>query len=94
MPPPPRPAPRPQDAPQSRANFVRKLGYYLVGIAIGFVLLGAFQKLRKVEQAKREQELKAIQPSPIFPPPPKDTDPLPAQAPPTALPAASSAAAP
>ncbi len=68
----------PYEEKQTRAQFLRKLAYYLSGIAIGFVLLGVFQNQRKA-QIQRQAELQRQQeeaaknaPSP-FPPLPSAT---------------------
>jgi hypothetical protein len=36
-----------------KGDIIRKLGYFAIGIAIGFTLLGLFQKARTAELAKR-----------------------------------------
>lgn len=62
----------PDQNKQTLPQFLRKLGYYLMGIAIGFVALGFFQRMRQSESAKRaeadKREAEAV--SPLFPPPP------------------------
>lgn len=62
----------PDQNKQTLPQFLRKLGYYLMGIAIGFVALGFFQRMRQSESAKRaeadKREVEAV--SPLFPPPP------------------------
>jgi hypothetical protein len=57
---------------QTAPQFLRKLGYYMLGIAAGFVLLGVFQRMRAAEKARRDGEAKqkAQEVSPLFPPPP------------------------
>ncbi len=62
----------PNQNKQTLPQFLRKLGYYLMGIAIGFVALGFFQRMRQSESAKRaEEDKKAAEAvSPLFPPPP------------------------
>ncbi len=54
--------------PSARAGFMRRLSYYAVGLALGFMLLGLFQKLRTKEhmarlaaQEARDAELAATQ---------------------------------
>ena len=59
---------------QSRSDFFRKLSYYIAGLAIGFALLGIFQKLRQREAAQRaqsKQQQNTPQQSKIFPPMPE-----------------------
>lgn len=78
----------PDQNKQSLPQFLRKLGYYLMGIAIGFVALGFFQRMRQSESAKRAEADKAAAEalSPLFPPPPTATStaepPVPASNPP------------
>lgn len=68
----------PYQEKQSRSAFLRKLAYYLTGIAIGFVLLGVFQQQRKaqiqkqVELQRQRDEAAKNAPSP-FPPLPSAT---------------------
>lgn len=68
----------PYEEKQSRSAFLRKLSFYLFGIAIGFVLLGIFQQQRKASlqkqaEAQRLQEEAAKKnPSP-FPPLPSES---------------------
>ena len=68
----------PYEEKQSRSAFLRKLAYYLSGIAIGFVLLGVFQNQRKAqiqrqaELQKQQEEAAKNAPSP-FPPLPSAT---------------------
>ncbi len=45
-----------------KADFFRRLGYYAVGITIGFLLLGMFQKLRVREFEARQS---ATTPMPV-----------------------------
>jgi hypothetical protein len=39
----------------ARQGFLRRLGYYAIGLALGFVLLGFFQQRRAGEKFLREQ---------------------------------------
>ena len=66
------------DAKQSRAAFLRKLTYYLCGIAIGFMVLGVLHNAKKQRMLRLKQEETARQmapkeTSPAFPPPPAET---------------------
>lgn len=68
----------PYEEKQSRSAFLRKLAYYLSGIAIGFVLLGVFQSQRKAQLQKqaelqRQQEEAAKNAPSPFPPVPSAT---------------------
>ncbi|GEM_PF-2035181 len=60
---------------QSRGAFLRKLSYYLAGIAIGFAMLGMFSQMKKSNAVRKAQAQAAAaaeaakQPS-IFPPAP------------------------
>lgn len=67
------------DAKQSRAAFLRKLTYYLCGIAIGFMVLGVLHNAKKQRMLRLKQEETARQMAPketssAFPPPPAETD--------------------
>ncbi len=68
----------PYEEKQTRPQFLRKLAYYLSGIAIGFLLLGIFQKQRKAslqkqaEIQRQQEEAAKNAPSP-FPPLPSET---------------------
>jgi hypothetical protein len=42
------------DAKQSRAAFLRKLTYYLCGIAIGFMVLGVLHNAKKADGPQRD----------------------------------------
>ncbi|MFO0833196.1 MAG: hypothetical protein U0637_15290 [Phycisphaerales bacterium] len=74
-------APFPDQNKQTRAQFLRKLGKYLLGIAIGFVLLGFFQRMRQAEAARRQAEAQSAAngQSNLFPPPPGSPPPSPDQ---------------
>lgn len=62
---------------RTKRDMLRKLSYYVSGIAIGFILLGLFQKYRTQELQRRQTEAaKPVEPSPLFPPPPP-ADPTP-----------------
>jgi hypothetical protein len=64
------PAPPPGEY-RTKRDMLRKFSYYASGLAIGFVLLGVFQKLRKEELLKRQQDAaQPAQASPLFPAPP------------------------
>lgn len=39
-----------------RAGFMRRLAYYAIGLAIGFMMLGLFQRLRTQEHQARVAE--------------------------------------
>lgn len=73
----------PDQNKQTAPQFFRKLGIYLLGIAIGFMLLGLFQQLRRIEAqnradaAKAAAEKAAATPSPFPPPPGSDNAPQP-----------------
>ncbi|HYF14969.1 MAG TPA: hypothetical protein VD971_07860 [Phycisphaerales bacterium] len=57
-------------------EFRRKVGYLFLGLAIGFVMLGFFQRHRAAEAAERERAREqAPKSSPLFPPPPEETPP-------------------
>ena len=55
----------PQDGRQSPAKFREKLGVYLTGVAIGFVLLGFFSYMKN--QAKQNQAVTPQQDAPSQP---------------------------
>jgi hypothetical protein len=59
--------------PDKYAGFVRRLSYWLIGMAIGFVLLGIFQMARQRERTGPERVQAPVSPSPdpLFPPIPK-----------------------
>jgi hypothetical protein len=62
---------------QTKPQFLRKLGYLCVGLAIGFVLLGFIQKFKKahasrVAQQHEAEEAAAKAAPPIFPPTPTE----------------------
>jgi hypothetical protein len=50
-----------------KGNILRKLGYFCVGLAMGFMLLGLFQKARKAELAKLRAEQEAAAKQPFVP---------------------------
>jgi hypothetical protein len=50
-----------------KGNIVRKLGYFFVGLAVGFTLLGVFQKARQQEIAKRRAAAEAEAKQPFVP---------------------------
>ncbi|HLP86003.1 MAG TPA: hypothetical protein VK157_16750 [Phycisphaerales bacterium] len=63
------------DSKQSRAAFLRKLTYYVSGIAIGFVVVGVMhnakkQRMANIKQEETARQLAPKQSSPAFPPPP------------------------
>jgi type IV secretory pathway VirB10-like protein len=81
----------PYQEPTPRTGFLRRLSYILIGIAIGFMVLGFFQQAKKRQariDAEREALIKATPPpnDTLFPPIPK-ADPKPDPAPPTPPPA-------
>jgi hypothetical protein len=72
--------------PPKWAGFTRRLGYWLFGLALGFMILGFYNKLKqnqaRLDEERRQQLLS--QPPPkdnLFPPIPRDQ---PAPAPGTA----------
>lgn len=62
----------------SKADFMRRLGYYAIGIAIGFLLLGMFQQLRAREFAARQApsgQTPGVHPGPVSSPAESGADP-------------------
>lgn len=43
-------------SPASKSDFQRRLAYFLIGLAIGLVMLGLFQRARRAEMARAEIE--------------------------------------
>jgi hypothetical protein len=65
---------------QSRGAFLRKLSYYLAGIAIGFALLGTIHQLKRASQERQKVRdaaaaAEAAKQPRIFPPAPGETQP-------------------
>ncbi|MCA9299547.1 MAG: hypothetical protein KDA28_10800 [Phycisphaerales bacterium] len=63
---------------EARARFIRRLGYYSVGLAIGFVMLGVIQMGRQSAHQRRLAEEQANRPVPESPgaiPPNTDENP-------------------
>jgi hypothetical protein len=63
------------DQKQTRAQFFRKLTYYISGIAIGFMVLGVVNNAKKQRMLQQKQDEAAKQLAPKqssseFPPPP------------------------
>jgi hypothetical protein len=50
-----------------KGNIIRKLGYFAVGLAVGFTLLGVFQRARQQEIAKRRAAAEAEARQPFVP---------------------------
>lgn len=48
-------------APNERAGFLRRLGIYLLGVALGFLILGMFRERGKVEAEKRAAQRAAAE---------------------------------
>lgn len=61
MPPPVPPAipESPQARARARREFRQRLAYFLIGLAIGLIMLGMFQRLRTQEAARRAAERQA-----------------------------------
>jgi len=55
------PAPS-RPAYNSKAHFRRRLGLYLFGVAIGFLILGAIQMMKQSQQAPKAQPHSQTQP--------------------------------
>lgn len=50
-----------------RASFLRRLGYLLCGIAIGFVILGVMNASRRLSAARQQQNQPAPDTRPLLP---------------------------
>lgn len=50
----------------SRAHFRRRLGLYLFGVAIGFLILGAIQMMKKTQAARKAPAQTQNQPTPTI----------------------------
>jgi len=89
-------APSDPNNPPKWAGFTRRLGYWLFGLALGFIVLGFYQKLKqnqaRVDEERRQQFLSQPMPEDkLFPPIPRE-QPAPAPAPTTPTPVATPAA--
>ncbi len=51
----------PEERAKARRDFMRRLSYYLIGVAIGLVLLGMFQVRRQSEARQREARRQAAE---------------------------------
>ena len=65
---------------QSRGAFLRKLSFYLAGIAIGFAMLGMMHQMKKAGQERQKAReaaaaAEAAKQPRIFPPAPGETQP-------------------
>lgn len=58
-----------------RSDFLRRLAYFAIGLAIGLVMLGFFQQARRAEMARQQQERSArdAADAATLPPPSQDS---------------------
>ncbi len=57
----------------TKSDFLRRLAYYAIGLAIGLVMLGLFQQARRAEMAREQQERAARDAANAAPPPSQDS---------------------
>jgi hypothetical protein len=73
----------PYKEPTPRSGLLRRLSYIMIGVAIGFMVLGFFQQAKERQariDAQRDAQIRATPPpnDTLFPPIPKDEGKAPA----------------